>query len=72
MKDLIAGLTVSAVIIPESMTYAVMAGLPPIYGLYASIFPLIIYSIFGSSPHVAIGPIAVVCMMVKITIHKHA
>ena len=71
-KDLIAGITVSAVLIPESMTYAAMAGLPPIYGLYASVIPLLIYAIFGSSPHVAIGPVAVVCMMIKITIKKHA
>ena len=72
MKDLLAGITVSAVLIPESMTYAAMAGLPPIYGLYASVTPLIIYAIFGSSPHVAIGPVAVVCMMIKIAIAKHA
>ena len=65
-------MTVSAVIIPESMTYAAMAGLPPIYGLYASIIPLIIYAFFGTSPHIAIGPVAVVCMMIKITISKHA
>ena len=67
-KDLIAGITVSAVLIPESMTYAAMAGLPPIYGLYASVVPLLIYSVFGTSPHVAIGPVAVVCMMIKIAI----
>lgn len=54
------------------MTYAAMAGLPPIYGLYASVVPLLIYSVFGTSPHVAIGPVAVVCMMIKITIKKHA
>lgn len=65
-------MTVSAVLIPESMTYAAMAGLPPIYGLYASVVPLLIYSVFGSSPHVAIGPVAVVCMMIKIAIAKHA
>jgi len=54
------------------MTYAAMAGLPPIFGLYASVVPLLTYSIFGTSPHVAIGPVAVVCMMTKITIDKHA
>ena len=54
------------------MTYAAMAGLPPMYGLYASVMPLLIYAVFGSSPHVGIGPVAVVCMMMKITIQKHS
>ena len=57
--------------IPQSMAYAAMAGLPPMYGLYASVVPLLIYAVFGTSHHVAVGPVAVVCMMIKISILKH-
>ncbi len=61
--DLFAGLTVGSVLIPQSMAYAMLAGIPPIYGLYASIVPLIIYSIFASSTKVAIGPVAISALL---------
>ncbi|HKJ07165.1 MAG TPA: SulP family inorganic anion transporter, partial [Flavobacteriaceae bacterium] len=48
-SDLSAGLTVGVMLIPQGMAYASIAGLPPVYGLYASIVPLIIYAIFGTS-----------------------
>lgn len=57
--DLIAGLTVGVMLIPQAMAYAMLAGLPPIYGLYASTVPLIIYSFFGSSKHLSVGPVAI-------------
>lgn len=63
-KDLIAGLTVCAVLVPQGLAYAMLAGAPPIYGLYAGIFPLIIYAIFGSSRQLSVGPVAISSILV--------
>lgn len=62
-KDLVAGLTVGVMLIPQSMAYALIAGLPPIYGLYASIVPLIIYAFLGTSRQLAIGPTAMISLL---------
>jgi SulP family sulfate permease len=62
--DMNAGLTVGIMLIPQGMAYAVLAGLPPIYGLYASIVPLIIYAVFGTSRQLAVGPVAMVSLLV--------
>lgn len=62
--DLSAGLTVGVMLIPQGMAYAMLAGLPPIYGLYASIFPIIIYSIFGTIRQLAVGPVAMDSLLV--------
>ena len=56
--DLIAGITVGIILIPQGIAYALIAGLPPIYGLYCALVPQIIYAIFGSARQVAIGPVA--------------
>ncbi len=61
--DAIAGLTVALVLIPQSMAYAQLAGLPPYYGLYASFLPPMIAALFGSSRQLATGPVAVVSLM---------
>ncbi len=61
--DLSAGLTVGVMLIPQGMAYAMIAGLPPIYGLYASTIPLILYSIFGTSRQLAVGPVAMVSLL---------
>jgi len=61
--DLMAGLTVALVLIPQSMAYAQLAGLPAYVGLYASFLPAIIAAIFGSSRQLATGPVAVVSLM---------
>ena len=61
--DFIAALTVAVLIIPQGMAYAVLAGLPPIYGLYACLLPLIIYPFFGSSPFLSVGPVALVSVL---------
>ena len=61
--DFISGLTVALVLIPQSMAYAQLAGLPPYYGLYASFLPPVVASLFGSSRQLATGPVAVVSMM---------
>ena len=62
--DLIAGLTVGIMLVPQGMAYASLAGMPPIYGLYAGLVPLIFYAILGSSQHLAIGPVAVSSLLV--------
>lgn len=57
--DAISGSTVGIVLIPQGMAYAVIAGLPPIYGLYAGLVPLFIYPLLGTSRHISIGPVAI-------------
>lgn len=61
--DLTAGVVVSVMIIPQSMAYAMLAGLPVQVGLYASILPLIGYALFGSSMSLSVGPVAVTALM---------
>jgi len=61
--DLISGLTVALVLIPQSMAYAQLAGLPSFYGLYASFLPPMTAALFGSSRQLATGPVAVVSLM---------
>ena len=61
--DILAGLTVALVLIPQSLAYAELAGLPPYYGLYASFLPPLVASLFGSSRQLATGPVAVVSLL---------
>ncbi len=63
-NDLLAGLTVGIILIPQGMAYAMIAGLPPVYGLYASIFPLLVYLFLGTSRELAIGPVAMDSLLV--------
>lgn len=62
--DLPAGLVIGVMLIPQGMAYAMLAGLPPVTGLYASIIPLVLYAILGSSRHLSVGPVAVVSLLV--------
>ncbi len=61
--DLTAGLVVAVMLVPQGMAYALLAGLPPVTGLYASTIPLIIYALFGSSKQLAVGPVAIVSLL---------
>lgn len=70
--DAISGLTVALVLIPQSMAYAQLAGLPPYYGLYASFLPPMIASLFGSSRQLATGPVAVVSLMTSASLEPLA
>lgn len=63
-KDAIAGITVGVVLIPQGIAYAMIAGLPPIYGLYTAIVPQLMYAVLGTSPRVAIGPVAMDSLLV--------
>ena len=60
ISDLVAALIVTIMLIPQSLAYALLAGLPPEVGLYASVLPLVAYAIFGTSSALAVGPVAVV------------
>lgn len=62
--DLLAGLIVAIMLVPQGMAYALLAGLPPQVGLYASILPLVLYGLFGSSRTLAVGPVAIVSLLV--------
>ena len=63
-SDFIAGITVSVLLIPQGMAYALIAGLPPIYGLYAALSPQIIYALLGTSKQLAVGPVAMDSLLV--------
>jgi SulP family sulfate permease len=62
--DLKSGLTTGMMLIPQGMAYAVIAGMPPIYGLYAGVIPLLIYPLLGTSRHLSVGPVAVDMLIV--------
>jgi SulP family sulfate permease len=62
--DLSAGLTVGVMLIPQGMAYALIAGLEPIYGLYAALTPLAVYALFGTSRPLSVGPVAMVSLLV--------
>ncbi|MCM3408484.1 SulP family inorganic anion transporter [Metabacillus litoralis] len=62
--DLSSGLVVAALVIPQGIAYALIAGLPPVIGLYTATIPVLIYLLFGSSPHVSIGPVAMVSILI--------
>ncbi|XP_036358676.1 sulfate transporter isoform X1 [Octopus sinensis] len=70
-SDIVAGLTVGIMHVPQGMAYGLLTQLPPIHGLYVSFFPVLIYFFFGSSRHVSIGTFAVVCLMVGAAVDKN-
>ncbi|MEU6135141.1 SulP family inorganic anion transporter [Nocardioides sp. NPDC047086] len=57
-SDVLAGLTVWAVLVPESLAYATIAGVPPVVGLYAAMPALVLYCLFGSSRHLIVAPMS--------------
>ena len=63
-KDAFAGLTVGIMLIPQGMAYAMIAGLPPVYGLYAALVPQIIYAFMGTARQLAVGPVAMDSLLV--------
>ena len=71
-SDLVASLIVTIMLIPQSLAYALLAGLPAEVGLYASILPLVIYGIFGTSRTLAVGPVAVASLMTAAAVGKLA
>ena len=71
-NDLVAALIVTVMLIPQSLAYALLAGLPAEVGLYASVAPLFLYAVLGSSRVLAVGPVAVVSLMTAATVAEHA
>ncbi|RMH80908.1 MAG: SulP family inorganic anion transporter [Acidobacteria bacterium] len=71
-SDFIAGLTVAVVLVPQSMAYALIAGLPPVYGLYAASIPVIVAALFGSSAQLATGPVAIVAFLTFVSLSGFA
>ena len=71
-RDLLAACIVTVMLIPQSLAYALLAGLPPQAGLYASVAPLLLYALFGSSRVLAVGPVAVVSLMTAAAIGTQA
>ncbi len=63
-KDVVAGITVGVILIPQAIAYALLMGVPPIYGLYACLVPLVLYAFFGTSRQLSIGPVAVTAILV--------
>ncbi len=63
VSDLVAATIVTIMLIPQSLAYALLAGLPPQVGLYASILPLLVYALFGTSRTLAVGPVAILSLM---------
>jgi SulP family sulfate permease len=71
-NDLIAAVIVTIMLIPQSLAYALLAGLPPEAGIYASIAPIVLYAIFGTSRSLAVGPVAVVSLMTAVAVGQVA
>ena len=67
--DVMAAFIVLAMLVPQGMAYAMLAGLPPMMGLYASIIPMIVYAMIGGSPTLSIGPVAIISMMTFATLN---
>jgi SulP family sulfate permease len=71
-NDLVAAVIVTIMLIPQSLAYALLAGLPPEMGLYASMLPIVLYAIFGTSRVLAVGPVAVVSLLTAAAVSKVA
>lgn len=70
--DMVAGIVVGMITIPQAIAYAFLAGVPPQSGLYACLAPMVLYAIFGSSKQLVVGPVAVAALMVAAAIAEHA
>lgn len=71
-NDLVAAIIVTIMLIPQSLAYALLAGLPPEMGIYASILPIVLYAVFGTSRALAVGPVAVVSLLTAAAVSKIA
>nr|XP_018916948.1 PREDICTED: prestin-like isoform X1 [Bemisia tabaci] len=71
-KDVVSGLTVGILHIPQGMAYSSLGGVPPITGLYMAFFPVLLYVLMGTSRHISMGTFAVVCMMTSKPVFKYA
>ncbi|XP_076481301.1 prestin isoform X3 [Bombus vancouverensis nearcticus] len=72
MPDIISGLTVAIMHIPQGMAYALLGNVPPVVGIYMAFFPVLVYFFFGTSRHVSMGTFAVVCLMTGKTVASYS
>lgn len=72
MADVISGITVAIMHIPQGMAYGLLGNVPPIFGIYMAFFPVLVYFIFGTSRHVSMGTFAIVCLMTGKVVSDHA
>jgi len=70
LGDIIAGLSVGVMTVPQSMGYSLLANMPPKYGLYTSLFPVLVYFIFGTSRHVSLGTMALGSLIIRSAIAR--
>lgn len=63
LSDVVCGVTVAAVVVPQGMAYGMLAGVPPVYGLYTAMLPPLVYTLLGSCMHLAVGPFALISML---------
>lgn len=72
LADLYTGITIGVLLIPQGMAYALLAGMPVTYGLYAGLIPPVFYALFGTSPHLSVGPVAITSILVLAGISRIA
>ncbi|ELT97625.1 hypothetical protein CAPTEDRAFT_119293 [Capitella teleta] len=71
-SDIISGISVGVIHIPQGMGFALLTAVPAVYGLYASIFPVWVYAIFGTSRHISVGTMALISLMIGAIVNKEA
>ncbi|KAJ8913640.1 hypothetical protein NQ315_007357 [Exocentrus adspersus] len=71
-SDVISGMTVAIMHIPQGMAYSMLGGVPPVVGIYMAFFPVLVYVIFGTSRHVSMGTFAIVCLMTGKVVNQYA
>ena len=71
-NDVSAGITVGVMLVPQGMAYAMIAGMPPVYGLYAALIPQALYALFGTSRQLAVGPVAMDSLLVATAVSSLA
>jgi sulfate permease, SulP family len=71
LQDLVAGLTVFVFLVPQGMAYAILSGLPAVYGLYSATIPLFVFAIFTTSHQLAMGPMAITSLLLGVTCQKY-